>query len=218
MTSSNPTNGNQFVTTSTDGVAGGGKIITATFSIAMNPSTINQTTFTLKPVGGADLIPVSVTYNASTNVATLTTSSALLPDTSYTAIITQGATSATGTPLACSYAWNFKTATTAASSPAPVNLGLAAPFGIAATAGVTNTATAPNTTINGNVVLHPVAGATCNAVPVDATGGFGICGGFPPTINGQVISPLFPADAGATSGPIVADLQAAFLSITPPAG
>jgi hypothetical protein len=220
VTLSDPTSGNQSVTTSTNGVAGGGKLITATFSLAMNPATINATTFTLAPVGGVVLVPASVSYNASTKVATLTTSSALLAGTSYTAIIAQGAvTSATGTPVACDFAWNFKTVTPAATGLAPVNLGLAAPFGIAATAGVTNTTTLPITTINGNVVLDPIAGATCNAVAVDAAGGFGLCGsnGSTPTINGTVISPLFP-DAGATSGAIKADLLAAFLSITPPAG
>lgn len=97
----------------------------------------------------------------------------------------------------------------------PVNLGSAAPFGIAATAGVTNTATAPNTVIHGDVVLDPTA--ECNAVTVDGAGGFGLCGGSPPVIFGTVISPLFP-DAGVTSGEIKADLLAAFLSITPPAG
>jgi hypothetical protein len=96
------------------------------------------------------------------------------------------------------------------------NLGAAASFGVAATAGVTNTATAPNTTINGNVILDPVAGASCNAVPVDGAGGFGVCGGFAPTINGQVISALF--DPGNTRAAVVADLRAAFLDITPPAG
>jgi hypothetical protein len=96
------------------------------------------------------------------------------------------------------------------------NLGAAASFGVAATAGVTNTPTAPNTTINGNVILDPVAGATCNAVAVDAAGGFGLCAGSPPTINGQVISALF--DPGNTRAAVVADLRAAFLNITPPAG
>src|SRR3954462_2688411 len=57
----------------------------------------------------------------------------------------------------------------AGSAPA---LGAAAAFGIAATAGVTNTATAPNTTINGIVILDPVAGARGNSVSVDVTGGF----------------------------------------------
>ena len=99
--------------------------------------------------------------------------------------------------------------------PAP-NLGAAATFGVAATAGVTNTGTVPNTTIHGDVILDPVAGATCNAVAVDAAGGFGPCGGFAPTLNGTVISELFdPANSRAA---VVADLRAAFLDITPPAG
>jgi hypothetical protein len=219
VTSSNPTNGNQFVTTSTVGVAASGKSITVTFSLAMNPATINATTFTLTPVGGVVLVPASVSYNAAAKTATLTTSSALSPNTSYVAIVTTGATTTASPPtaIACIVAWNFKTATTAAAGLAPVNLGLAAPFGIAATGGITNTVTSPVTRINGNVVLDPTA--TCNAVAIDAAGGFGLCGsnGSTPIISGSVISPLFP-DAGVTSGAVKADLLAAFLSITPPAG
>ncbi len=218
VTSSNPSNGSASVATSTTGVAGGGKSITATFSLPMNPASINASSFAVAPQGGAALVPASVSYNAATRVATLTTTAALLPNTSYSVVIQSSATSAAGTPIGCPYAWSFRTATVAAAGAPAVNLGLAAPFGIAATAGVTNTPTAPNTTIHGNVVLDPVSGATCNLVPIDATGGFGLCGGSPPTINGQVISPLFPADGGATSRAIKADLQAAYLSITPPAG
>lgn len=213
VTSTDPTNGNQFVTTSTSGVAGGGKAVTATFSLPMAPATINSATFALAPTGGAALIPASVTYNPATRVATLTTSSALLANTAYTAVILQGATSATGVPMGCSYTWAFKTAAAAAAGPAPVNLGLATPFAIAARAGVTNDlATPPNTTINGNVVLHLTA--TCNAVAVDTAGGFGPCGGLAPILNGQVISPLFP-DPGTTSGAVMADLRAAYNSILP---
>lgn len=91
-------------------------------------------------------------------------------------------------------------------------LGLAAPFGIASTAGITNTGAS---TIYGDVVLDP--NATCNAVTINNAGGFGLCGGSPPTITGKVISLLYP-DAGLTSGAVKADLLAGFLSITPPAG
>lgn len=217
VTVTDPTSGNQFVTTSTSGVANSGKLITATFSLAMNPATINATSFSLAPLGGALLIPASVTYNATTKVATLTTSSALLANTSYTAVIQSTVTSAAGIPIGCAFAWTFKTAAVAAAGVAPINLGLAAPFAIAATAGVTNTGVLPNTKINGNVVLDPVSGAICNTVPVDGAGGFGLCGGLAPTLNGLVISPLYP-DAGATSGAVKADLRAAYLSITPPAG
>lgn len=216
VTLSNPSSGNQLVSTSTSGVTNGGKSIAATFSIAMNAATINASSFILAPANGAALVPASVSYNAATNAATLTTSSALLADTSYNAVIMPSVTSAAGTPMGCAYAWNFKTAAVAAAGPAPVpvNLGLAAPFAIAATAGVTNTLTVPITNINGNVVLNPTA--TCNAVMVDNTGGFGLCGGSPPTINGIVVTPTFPDTTTANN--VQADLRAAFLSITPPAG
>jgi hypothetical protein len=214
VTLSNPTSGNQFVTTSTSGVANGGKSITATFNMAMDATTIDAASFILAPVNGAALIPASVSYNAATNVATLTTSSALLTDTSYNAVIRTTVTSAAGTPMGCTYAWSFKTAAVAGASASTVNLGLAAPFGIAATAGVTNTLTVPITHINGNVVLNP--NATCNGVMVDNAGGFGLCAGSPPTINGTVITATFPDTT--TANAIQADLRAAFLSITPPAG
>lgn len=96
--------------------------------------------------------------------------------------------------------------------PGPI-LGLAAPFGIAATAGVTNTATPPNTLINGDVVLTPTL--TCNAAAVpggSGTAGFGLCGGSPPTLVGTVVI------TGPTATAVKNDMNAAFLSITPPAG
>lgn len=217
VTATDPTDGNQFASTSTSGIASGGKLISANFSLPMNPATINASSFSVAPQGGGALVPASVTYNAATRVASLTTAAPLRANTAYTAVIQSSATSAAGIPVGCPYAWSFRTAAVAAAGAPAVNLGLAAPFAIAATAGVTNTLTAPITRINGNVALDPVTGAICNTVPVDAAGGFGLCAGSPPVLNGQVISPLFP-DAGATSGAIKRDLRAAYLSITPPAG
>ena len=214
VTGSDPVNGNQFASTSTTGIAGGGKVVTATFNLPMNADTINTGSFSLAPQGGVTL-PASVTYNASTQVASLTTSAALQPNTSYTAVVQSSVSSSAGAQLGCSYSWSFKTANTATAAPQAVKLGRAAPFGIAATGGVTNTPTVPVTTIHGNVVLDPTA--TCNMVTIDAAGGFGLCAGSPPVLLGQVISPLFP-DAGITSGGITSDLKAAYLSITPPAG
>jgi hypothetical protein len=213
VTMSEPTSGNQFATTSTSGVAGTGKLITATFSLAMNPATINATTFTLTPVGGTAMVPASVSYNASTKVATLTTSSALLPNTSYTAAITKSATSALGIPIGCIYAWTFKTATPAATGLAPVNLGLATPFAIAARAGITTTSV--GATINGDAVLADPT-PTCNAIVVpggSGTAGFGACAGTAPTISGTVITPTFPDTTTASA--VMADLVAAYNSITP---
>lgn len=224
VTASNPTSGNHFVTTSTAGVAASGKLITATFSLAMNAASINATSFTLTPLGGVALTPASVAYNASTKVATLTTAAALLANTSYTATINMAAVTTPGAvPLACIYAWTFKTAAVVGTGPAPVNLGLATPMAIASAAGVSNAAAVPpdtNTVINGDVVLDDLNGANlgaeavCNTISVGAAGTLGLCGGNPPTLNGTVISYLYP-NAGVTSGAIKSDLNAAYRSITP---
>jgi hypothetical protein len=182
----------------------------------MNPATINATSFTITPTGGTALIPASISYVASTSVATLTTSAALAVSTTYTGSISAAVTSSKGFNMPCAITWSFTTTATSSIGLASVNLASATPFAIAATAGVTNTPTVTVTHLNGNVVLDPLA--QCNAVDVDAAGGFGLCGSnaSTPTINGIVISHLY--DPGNTRGTIKADLQAAFLSITPPAG
>src|SRR5450830_2147724 len=151
ISSTDPTNGNQVATTSTTGVAGNGKLITATFSLAMSPTTINSTTFSIgTSVGGVALVPASVTYDATSKVGTFTTSAPLAVNTSYTVVITQGATSATGIPINCSYTWSFKTAATAAASPSPVNLRTASTYGtFGGSAGMTNTGIL--TVINGDI-------------------------------------------------------------------
>lgn len=214
VTSSEPSDGNQFASTSTSGVAGGGKAIRATFSVAMDPGTINAASFTVATASGMPLVPASVSYNAATRVATFTTATALQTDTTYIATISLGVFSLAGAQAACAYGFSFKTAVTAAAGLSPVNLGTIATFGIAASAGITNTGTAPTSHINGDLVLNP--NDTCNAVSVDNVGGFGLCGGFPPTITGRVITPTFPDTT--TANAVMADLSAAFLSITPPAG
>jgi len=211
VTISDPTSGNQAATTSTTNIAGGGKEITATFSMAMNPATISATSFEIAPVGGAVLVPMSVSYDTSTYVATLTTTSPLKPGTSYLVVINSSVTSATDIAIGCGYAWTFKTVTPAATGLAQVNLGLVAPYAIASAAGVTNTATAPLSHINGNTVLDPTA--NCNGVPVDNIGGFGTCGGDAPTINGTVITPVYPDTT--TANAVTAALQADYNSITP---
>jgi hypothetical protein len=86
------------------------QILAATFSEAMNPSTINATTFTLKAPGGVAVAGV-VTYVAPGSVATFTPSANLAGGTVYTATITTGATDLGGNTLANNYVWTFTTAT-----------------------------------------------------------------------------------------------------------
>src|ERR1017187_8650479 len=74
-------------------------VVTATFSVAMNPDTINTTTFTLTTGTPPVAVDGVVTYAASSHTATFTPSSALALDTLYTATITTGATDANGIAL-----------------------------------------------------------------------------------------------------------------------
>jgi len=82
--------------------------VTASFSVPMNPATINGTTFTLTGPGTTPVTGV-VTYDATSNNAVFTPSSALALNTPYTATITTGATDVYGVGLASNFAWTFTT-------------------------------------------------------------------------------------------------------------
>ena len=87
-------------------------IVTASFSKAMNPATINSTTFLLAGPGTTAVGGV-VTYDAPSKTATFTPSSTLaIPTIQYTASITTGATDTFGNALASDFVWTFTTGTT----------------------------------------------------------------------------------------------------------
>lgn len=94
-------------------------VVTATFNEAMNPSTINTTTFTLTGPGTTAVTGV-VTYAAST--ATFTPSSPLALSTLYTATITTGAQDLFGNSLANSYVWTFTTGSASCSPPTVISV------------------------------------------------------------------------------------------------
>jgi hypothetical protein len=82
--------------------------VSATFSMPMNPATINSTTFMLT---GPGTTPVAglVAYAAIGNTLTFTPTVNLLTNTLYTATITTGAQNLAGTGLASNYVWTFTT-------------------------------------------------------------------------------------------------------------
>src|SRR5207248_11067383 len=73
VSSVNPTAGATGVATST--------AVTATFSEALDPTTVNGTTFTLQGPSGP--VTATVTYNSNSNTATLQPSSVLAASTTY---------------------------------------------------------------------------------------------------------------------------------------
>ena len=86
--------------------------VTATFNQALDPATVNSSTFRLLNSTNSP-VPASVTYNASTSTATLTPSSALTASSSYQAVITGGANGvkdSSGNPMSSTFSWLFTTA------------------------------------------------------------------------------------------------------------
>ena len=113
------------------------QIISATFSEAMNPLTINNTTFLL--MRGAISVPGTVTYAGATNTASFTPAAPLLNGTPYTATITTQARNLAGNGLATNYVWTFTTLLAVPPPPPPNILGTAAQFGVfGGSAGMTN--------------------------------------------------------------------------------
>ena len=93
--------------------------ISATFSEAMIPATINGTTFTLA-TAGSGVVAGQVTYNSSTNTAVLTPTAKLLAGTLYTATISTGVTDLYGNRPASNYVLTFTTASNGCNPPPAV--------------------------------------------------------------------------------------------------
>ena len=96
-------------------------VVTATFSVAMNSSSINGSTFTLTGPGTTAVTGV-VTYDATGNTATFTPSSALALSTLYTATITTGAIDQYGIALASNFVWTFTTASSPCAPPTVISV------------------------------------------------------------------------------------------------
>ena len=118
----------------------------ATFSKAIDATSINPTNFTVKGVSGL------VGYNAFSRVATFTPSKTLANNTTYTATLKGGAGGVqdiSGNTLTSDKVWRFTTAA-ATVLPPRINLGSAATFGtFGGSAGMTNTGTL--TQVNGDI-------------------------------------------------------------------
>ncbi len=85
------------------------KIVSATFSETMDPSSIDATSFLLQL--GTTTVPGAISYAGFT--ATYKPSANLLPNSTYKGTITTSARDASGNTLASNYIWTFTTGTTA---------------------------------------------------------------------------------------------------------
>lgn len=122
--------------------------VTANFSAAMDPATINATSFTVKQ--GATPVLGEVTYAG--RKATFTPAIPLQLNKEYTATITTAAKDEAGNPLTAGVVWNFTTFSN--SSPAAVDLKASGNYVILAKTAITNN---PTSTITGDLGLSPAA-------------------------------------------------------------
>ena len=109
VTSFSPTNGSAGVSKTA--------AVTATFNKALDPTSVNSSTFQLLDASST-VVSASVTYNNSTFTATLQPTAALANSSTYTAIVQGGGIKdSSGTPMAASYASSF---VTTSSNPPPI--------------------------------------------------------------------------------------------------
>jgi hypothetical protein len=162
--SSSPSNRATSVPTSTNSSNNvvTGTVVTATFSQPMDPATISSSsagdllTFAVKETTGND-VPGTVVMNEANTVATFTpTSSALNPNTSYTATVTMAAKNAAGVAMGNPIEWTFTIGAIEFTGQTPVNLGKAGPFAILTKSGITDVFPSA---INGDVGASPITGA-----------------------------------------------------------
>ena len=174
--------------------------ITATFSEAMNPTTLNATTFVV--MNGATAVAGTVTYSG--NTVTFTPTNTLASNTLFTATISTAATDLAGNPLAAAKVWSFRTVVTSATGPAAVNLGTAVNYVILAKSGVSTTGA---TSVVGDIGVSPIL----------ATGITGFTLSAPPTtfttsalVTGKVWAPDYNAPTAANLTTAVLDMQTAY--------
>jgi hypothetical protein len=124
--------------------------IAATFSTAMDPSSITASTFTVQQ--GSTAVGGTVSYSGST--ATFTPASNLATGAGFTATISTGARDLAGSALATAYSWSFVTGATTSQGPQPVGLGAAGNHAILAKTAISSV---PSSGVTGNIGLSPAA-------------------------------------------------------------
>lgn len=140
-----------------------GATVTATFSEAMDTTTINGTTFTLKTTGGT-AVTGTVTYDVPSKTARFTPSSPLLNNTGYTATITTGVKDLAGNAMAANKVFAFTTIADTTpptvSSTSPVNGLTAVPVSSVVTVTFSEAMDAATVTAAGTFTLKTTVGGT----------------------------------------------------------
>lgn len=171
-------------------------VVNATFSEAMDASTITKQSFILQvnsPTLGAALLG-TVSYNADSHIASFKPINNLVANTEYRATVSTLSKDLAGNALASNKVWTFTTSITGQTSPT-VDLQSVAPFGAMGGAGVTSCGL---TLINGDV---STTGASTTITGLTDGNGLGdpyTVAGCPGIVNGKIYTaPPAPGDASS---------------------
>lgn len=170
--------------------------VTALFSEAMHPPSVNAATFRLEGPG-ATAVAGEVTLSAQDSLATFSPLDELTPNTAYEATVTTTAQDVAGNALAHAFSWTFTTGAHGALGPEPVLLGGAGGFVILAKSGIDSV---PTSVITGDIGVSPIdqTAITGFSVSADASNTF--------ATSAQVTGRIYAAD---NASPTPADLTAA---------
>ncbi len=154
------------------------KVITIEFSEAMDPATINATSFTL--MEGTNTVDGTVSYSGTT--ASFTPTNALMASTTYTATLTTDAKNMAGMAIAVNRVWSFTTSGSAVGL-AVVNLGTSGNYVILAKTAINNN---PTSAITGDLGLSPAATSYITGLSLTDFTGY--------ATSAQVTGKVFAAD------------------------
>lgn len=176
--------------------------VSATFSEPMDTGSLSATTFTMTT--GNPAVPVAGSVLYSNSIAFFAPTALFAVDTSYTATITTGTTSASGIPLAQAHSWSFTSGDTIDTG-LPVDLGSAASFAILAKAAIS---TVPTSAITGDIGVSPSAATfiTGFSLTADSTNTFSSS----PQVTGKVYAADYAVPTPSKMTTAISDMELAF--------
>jgi hypothetical protein len=133
--------------------------VTADFSEALDPNTVNGSNFTLSD--GTNLVAGVISFQGTK--ASFNPDDNLAANTLYTATLTTAIADLAipANLLATKFSWSFTTSAAAALGPKPVNLSTAGDFAILTKSGITNV---PASAITGDIGASPITSAAMDNV------------------------------------------------------
>ncbi len=176
--------------------------VSATFSEAMDPTTLTATTVTV--TSGAPAVAVAGTVAYASSKAIFWPASQLASNTAFTATITTGAKSAAGVALANDYTWGFTTGDAAAAG-VPVDLATAGQYVILAETGIS---TVTPSTITGNLGISPAAATYITGFSLILAAGSAFSTSA--QVTGDIYAPGYADPTPSNLTTAIGDMQTAF--------